>query len=522
VVKSIIDINASGASFSLNRDLSPYEMPPSFFSDGNNIRSTNRKIGIVLGHTQVLGTPSAAPYWAISWKQGATDLWIYGGLTNLYQISGTTHSTVTRVSGAYTTLSGTTNNWNGGTLGGCLVVTNGIDVPQSFVQADTDFTDLPQWPAALRCKTIVPFKNHLVALNLTDTGTAYPFSLRWSDAIPEGDVDNGADTWNTASTSSESGQVTLGATPGHILTGVPLGNELIIYKEDSVYALSYTGGSFTFDVIEKFKNVGLLSRQAVADLGDGRHVFVATNDVLIHNGSTLKSVISDNMKSFLFGDIDSAYFYKTFIAHNKIRNEVWICYPRTNAPSGMPNRALIWNYNENTWCCRDLPGVNFISVGIVNPDLTNIWSAASTTWKGDTGVWATQPYNPAVDSLLFCGTIDTKLYQGDKGLTFNGTSFTSYVERFGLHAGDADTVKKISRVFPRFEGNGTVNISVGAEYEPYQGVSYAAAVPFVIGQDYKIDCRVRGRYLALRFETATDANFKLTGYSVEIEEVSGR
>lgn len=522
MAKQVIEITSGQAPFTVNRDLSPYEMPPSYFSDGNNIRFNNGKAGIILGHTQVLGTPSAPPYWAISFRKSGVDWWVYGGLTNLYKIVGTTHSTITRSSGAYTTLSGTENNWNGGILGGCLVITNGLNKPQSFTQSSTVFADLPQWPATLLCKAIVPFKNHLIALNLTDSSTQYPFSLRWSDAIPEGAVDNGADTWDTTSTSSEAGQVSLGATAGHILAGVPLGNELMVYKEDSVYSLKYTGGSFTFEIRDAFKDTGLLAPQAVVDLGDGRHFFVATNDVMIHNGTTIKSVISDQMKTFLFGDIDSTYYYKTFVAHNKIKNEVWICYPRTNAPSGMANRALIWNYNENTWSVRDLPGVNYIAKGVVDPNLTNTWSAASTTWAQDTSVWATLPYNPAVDSLLFCGTNDTLFYQADKGLTFNGTNFTSYLERFGLHAGNPGMVKKISRIFPRLEGNGTVYISVGAEYDPYEGVNFGTPKAFVIGQDYKVDCRVNGRYLAIRFESDTGQNFNITGFGIEADEVSER
>ena len=84
-----------------------------------------------------------------------------------------------------------------------------------------------------------------------------------------------------------------------MLNALQLGNELIVYKEDSVYALNYVGGSFTFNVREKFKDTGLFSRgDAVIDLGDGRHVMMATNDVLIHNGNSLKSVIDDNMKTF--------------------------------------------------------------------------------------------------------------------------------------------------------------------------------------------------------------------------------
>ncbi len=103
---------------------------------------------------------------------------------------------------------------------------------------------------------------------MTDSGTAKPYSLRWSDAIPEGAATNGSNTWVTSSTASDAADATLGGTKGHILNGLQLGNELIVYKEDSVYSLNYVGGSFTFNIREKFKDAGLFARDAVVDLGD--------------------------------------------------------------------------------------------------------------------------------------------------------------------------------------------------------------------------------------------------------------
>lgn len=523
MAKQLFDIASSvQGKFSLNKDLSPYDMSPSLFNDVQNVRFIDGKAGKILGHTSVLGTPTAAPYWAISWLQGSTNLWIYGGLTDLYKIDGTTHSSVTRASGSYTTLSGTTNNWQGGVLGGVLVCTNGLDVPQSFTQAGSQFTDLSDWPATLKCKAIVPFRNHLVALNLTDSGTAKPFTIRWSDAIPAGASTNGADTWNTASTASESAETSLTGTKGHVLNALQLGNELIVYKEDSVYALNYVGGAFTFNVREKFKDTGLFARDAVIDLGDGRHVMMSTNDVVIHNGNNIKSIIDDKVKTFLFSEIDSTYYYKTFLAHNKIRNEVWICFPSTGATNGFSDTALIWNYRDETWSFRDLPNINFAAKGLVNPVLTNTWTAATGQWQTNALVWGQQEYNPAIDSLLMCGTNDTKMYLADSGTTFDGTSFNTVLERIGLHAGRTDAVKSITRVYPRIEGTGTVNISIGSELEPYAGVSYNAPVAFTIGTDSKVDCRVRGRYMAIKIESASDTQFRLSGYAVESEIVSDR
>ncbi len=527
VAKELFDINGKQVPrFSINTDLSPYDMPPSFFSSANNVRFLDGKAGKILGHTEVLGTPAAAPYWAISWLQGSNNLWIYGTATSLRKITGVTHADVTRSASAYTTIASTTNNWQGGILGGVLVVCNGIDAPQSFTQGGSLFADLAQWPSTLKCKAIVPFRNHLIALNLTDSagGSAVskPFTIRWSDAIPVGTDNNGSNTWVTSAAASEAAETSLMGTKGHILNAVQLGNLLMVYKEDSVYSLNYVGGAFTFNIREVFKDTGLFSRDAVVDLGDGKHVMVTTSDVVVHNGNSITSIIDDQMKTFLFSEIDSTYYYRTFMVHNKIKNEVWICFPSTGATNGYPDTALIWNYIENTWAVRDLPNVNYIAKGLVNPVLANTWAAATTTWKGDTLNWGQLPYNPAIDSLLMAGTEDTKLYLADSGVTFNGTNFTTTLERRGLHAGRVDAIKSISRVFPRIEGTGTVDISIGAEISPNSGVVYNDPVSFVIGTDNKVDCRVRGRYAAIKIESDAASQFRLSGYTIESEVVSDR
>tara|TARA_R110000868_G_scaffold19224_3_gene82892 strand:- start:1452 stop:3020 length:1569 start_codon:yes stop_codon:yes gene_type:complete len=522
MAKQLFNIAAGQEGFSFNTDLSPYDMPPQLFSDVANARFLDGKAGKILGHSQVLGTPTQ-PFWATDFLQGSTDLWIYGGLTGLFKITGTTHATVTRSSGAYTTLADTKNNWQGGTLGGVLVVTNALDVPQSLTQAGSVFTDLPNWPSTLRCKAIVPFKNHLVALNLTDNGALKPFTVRWSDAIPSGAASNGTNTWNTGSSASASAETALSDTDGHILNAMQLGNELIIYKQDSIYALNFVGGNFTFNVREKFKDTGLFARDAVVDIGDGRHVLMTTNDVVTHNGNSTASVIDDRVKTFLFRDIDSVFFHKTFLAHNKIKNEVWICYPQTGAVNGFPDRALIWNYRDNTWTLRDLPGVNYIAKGLVNPALANTWTAnGSLTWQSVTFKWSERSFNPAIDSLLMCGTNDTLFYLADSGITFNGTAFETRLERRGLHSGRTDAVKAVSAVYPRIEGTGSVNISVGSEIQPFQGVSYSDPVAFEIGVDHKVDCRVRGRFIAIKIESAAATQFNLSGFVIESEVVSTR
>ena len=45
------------------------------------------------------------------------------------------------------------------------------------------------------------------------------------------------------------------------------------------------------------------------------------------------------------------------------------------------------------------------------------------------------------------------------------------------------------------------------------GVTYNDPVTFTIGTDNKVDCRIKGRYAAIKIETDTATQFRLSGYS---------
>ena len=120
------------------------------FSAGNNVRFLDGKAGKILGHIQVLGAPGSSNNPLLGCKL-VTGYYrpSFGSMVQLqdYGRYRTTHADVTRSSGAYTTIASTTNNWQGGILGGVLVCCYGIDaLLKSFTQGGSVFTDLAQWP----------------------------------------------------------------------------------------------------------------------------------------------------------------------------------------------------------------------------------------------------------------------------------------------------------------------------------------------------------------------------------------
>ena len=96
----------------------------------------------------------------------------------------------------------------------------------------------------------------------------------------------------------------------------------------------------------------------------GRNLSEVVEDALMRN-SPLQNEIAMKMRSH------KSTKQEVIDTINQAKNEVWICYPKTGATNGLPNEALIWNYLDNTWSLRELPGVNYIAKGLVNPAAQN-------------------------------------------------------------------------------------------------------------------------------------------------------
>ena len=97
---------------------------------------------------------------------------------------------------------------------------------------------------------------------------------------------------------------------------------------------------------------GALSRNSVVEV-EGGHVVLANGDLLLCDGQAVKSLMTQRMRRYLFNSIDPTNYGNSFLALNQPKSEVWICYP-TDAEV-WPNRAVVWNYKENTFGVRDLP-----------------------------------------------------------------------------------------------------------------------------------------------------------------------
>ena len=528
------------SQYGIVKDVQPHELPASAFTDGKNVRFRDGYAERFSGHLAAFGTPTVAPYFLLPVPRPSDYYWIYGGLTKVYVVnSGGTHTNITRettpASGTDVNYNATVDlNWTGGVLGGVPFLNNAIDPPQVWEPVSTGQRLLPMdyvtgsstWASVVySCRAMRTFKDYLVALDIDKNGTRYPTMVKWSHPAVAGAQPV---SWDETDTTRDAGEYSISQTPGYVLDCLPLRDTNIIYKEDSVWGMQYIGGVFIFRFFQIFRDIGALSRRCAVEFQAGQHALFGSGDCVIHDGQTMRSILSQKLRSWLFNQMDPQYLARSFTALVWESKEVWFCY----VPVGetLPTQAVTWNWESNAVGVRDLPSVTSLEQGqIFVTSVSDTWDGGpATTWDGGTDTWGERGYQLSQPEPLAASPGDTLLHELNNGLQFNGTDYESYVERTGLglppaNSGslpDISSMKFCRRVWPRIEGtNGqTVEVTLGAQNTIDGSVTWQNPIDYVIGSSARIDTRLRGRMLAYRVRTTSAVDWRLLGIDFDVDK----
>jgi len=241
------------------------------------------------------------------------------------------------------------------------------------------------------------FSGFMLLLSTLETGNPYPQRVRWS-------VFGQPSNWkNDVNGNGQAGYNDLADDVGFILWATPFNNYMAIYKERSIYLMQYVGPPTIFSFQRVINGVGLLAQRAVADLGD-EHAFLGSDNFYTFNGISIEP-IGTPIKDFFFADLDPGYRNRVQAFVVEEDEEVWWVYSSgatayadgTAKVPGDPDKAVVWNYVNNTWAPRDNPGTSwFYYHQIVQltwatmPDLS--WAATSGSWN-DKRLLANFPLN---------------------------------------------------------------------------------------------------------------------------------
>lgn len=492
----------------ISSDLTPEELGDGVWSSVSNMRFNNGYAERFKGTTKVFDTPAVTPYFLTPYATTTARYWVHCGLNAVYADDGTTRTNMTGTAptGAID------DRWTGGSINGVLILNNSKDAPTFWAGTGT-LTPIGGWDATHRAVAMRPFKNFIIALGITKGVNTFPHMVKWSTTLNPGAITAVGD-WDETDPAKDAGEQDLAETPDIIVDCLPMGDVNIVYKERSMYAMSYVGAPYIFRFQRLPGDSGMLARGCAVNTPLG-HVVLSAGDVVLNTGQGVQSIANGLVRNYIFSNISSTTYKRSFVTANPQKNEVWVCFPFGESESC--NRAAVWNWIEKTWALRDLDSVTFGAFGQINYDAaSSTWSADPDTWESDATSWNYNEYSPAESRLLMSHSIPA-ISLADTGTTDFGGVISASLERTGMHFGDPYSVKTITAVRPKIDGvsGDSVSIQIGASMFPDSAVVWQTSQPFVIGSAIKIDSFASGRFLAIRFLNSAYGAWRIKSFDVE-------
>jgi hypothetical protein len=464
----------------LIKDRKPYDLGPEFFTDALNVAFEEGEARSNINWQPMLNLAAFGAYGLFYVHSPLTRYWVMTGLAGIKSISDTTVTVRTRGAGPYT--GGGLDFWNGGMFNDILILNNGIDKPQSWdlPGGAALLVDLPNWPATVRAKVVHPFKNFLVALNVSKAGVRDDRMVKWSHIAAPLTVPI---SWDETDPTIEAGEITLSEGEDVIVDGLVVGDQFAIGTNNQTWAMRFVGGQDVFAFQKVFGEVGLLTQGAWTTFLN--KVFqITADDFIVHDLNSLESIGSGSVRRWFFDQLTTTNYPYVRVVRKVSAKEVWILLP--GAGVTYTTLALIWNWQFNTWSLRDVPATYAVASGYTTD------STATNKFKDRLGLVSTAPY--------LHEHIDTHV---------SGLVNLTYVERTGLaiKAGgdgkpaiDHGSIAVLREFWPKIDAaDGEVfEITIGFQLFRHDPVTWLPVKYFTVGTDQKVTAWGSYRYLAYR------------------------
>lgn len=490
-------------------DMMPEEMAAGAWSNCTNMRFRAGFAERYRGNVNVFGTPSAAPYWITPYSSMTVRYWITGCLAKLFAYDGVSEYDITPTPAPTGAID---DRYTGGAFNGVLIVNNSIDVPWQWGgNTGSPAVALTAWDATWRAYSMRPFKNFLVAFGMRKGSSTFPHMVKWSNLAVPGSVPS---SWDETNPANDAGEVDLAETSDTIVDALPMGDQMIVYKERSTYSMRYVGGQDIFAFQRLPGETGMLARGCAVDTPIG-HVVLTSGDVVVHQGGAATSIADGSIRKWIFDTMNSLLASRSFVVSNPQKAEVLICFPSTDAE--VCDTAAVYNWITKTWGTRSLVNCTYAATGQINPNLTVLqWDTSPDSWDTAANAWDENEYAANEARVLFSRTTNVSAF--DIGTTDFGSPISSRLERIGDPMGDPYSVKLIRGIRPRIDAaNGTIiTVSIGGSMNALDGVSWGTPVQFVVGGQIKIDAFASGRFLSYRFDGPEYAPWRIRSFDIDV------
>ena len=502
--------------FGVVKDLNPHDVE-SEWTDVQNMRFNNKSAATMTGETLGAVTPADPTHLLFS-GQHTNAFWVYMGDGIIH---GTTYTVDTDMDVADSVSSGT--KWDASLFNLIPIMNNTVDAPWTTATNDiAQVQRLPNFPLSTTCQVIRPYRDFLIAMNITESGNVQPNRIIWSAVSDAGAL---PPSWDIADPATLAGDAWLTNTNGEIIDGLQLRDFFVIYKTHSMHLLRFTGGQFVHSVVTSQVNSGILAKNCVVEF-HAKHFILSDGDIHTYDGQTLVSVAEDRVRDEIFDNMDKNNHTNSYVTHFDKRDEIWVCYPETGQT--WPSRAAIWNYTDDTWTFKDIGEARHIAKGLTNfspsPTYASYAGSPPSTYEttGAGLLYESASENPTNDTLA--KATDFAIHNMDETFDNLGTAIPTKLEKLSMDFGDHETIKFVSKIVPRITANTGVKvfIRVGTQQFADDVVFWHEEQTFCVGVDCEVSTLAKGRYISVRLRTQeVNVPWQFHGLSFDIKE-SGR
>ena len=295
----------------------------------------------------------------------------------------------------------------------------------------------------------------------------------------------------------------------------------LILTDQAAYQMQFVGPPFTFSIRQVGSNCGCIGQHAVV-YADGKVFWMgAGGGFFVFDGTVklLPSLVEDFVFTTTGSNVGVNYSSNEIIyaSHNSLFNEIIWFYP-SGTPAGNPsvqnNRAVVYNYVENSWSTMSLARSSYADASTYDvPYATEYTSTNTPTIANLSG--ATNTFG---SSLYFAHEVGNNIVSLSGGVS----AIPAYIQSgdFDLPTeGDGEYILRISRFLPDFknlQGNAVVTIFV--KNYPVDAGASSQLGPFTINSTTeKIDTRARGRLANIKIQnTAVNETWRFGTFRADV------
>ncbi len=315
---------------------------------------------------------------------------------------------------------------------------------------------------------------------------------------------------------------------GEIFQILAQGDYAYVFKERSIQSMQFVGlAAGVFFLHPEISNEGLLSRNSLLGLGDGRMIFVGHREIYSYiGGPTLTPIVPQFSRQF-YAELDRTRLDEILLFHKEFKNEVWIQYPVVGG-----HKVLIWNYREDTASIDiyDAARHGITAVAEVEWSVDPSWDslAESVTWDSfDSSLsWDDMTSTDSQDRFTLMAFGDGRLAVHGVGFSRDGEAYTALAETQDFDCDEPDVFKYVDVILVglqvRLPESVVRRVFVQLGYRDWldSTIKWTAAIPIQVQGGHsppplKLNPGGSGRFLRLRFySNEVDVPWRVTSYEI--------